>query len=191
MQKLLFSLLLIFSGLLFAQVPLPGEKKPLPSLSSEQRVLNFLADSLLKPALFKKACPGDKFVKENLLLVYDSTFHLPEPIMVYKFAQPNLTHEQLIELTERQIINFAGREKLDFDIFQSRKAHFTKHTKDFREGYYLVRISQPMLYEDYIYYDFWIKESANLPGVNILFRTDMRGMVDSWQVYTVCSPREK
>lgn len=191
MQKFLFPLLLVFSGLLFAQVPLPGEKKPLPTLSSEQRVLNFLADSLLKPALFKKACAGDKFVKENMLLVYDSTYHLPEPIMVYKFAKPGLTHDELIDLTERQIINFAGREKLDFDIFQSKKAHFTKQIKDFREGYYLVRISQPMLYEKFIYYDFWIKESAVLPGVNILFRTDMRGMVDSWQVYTVCSPREK
>lgn len=191
MQKILFALLLVFSGLLVAQVPLPGEIKPLPALSPEQRVLNFLADSLIKPALFKKACPGDKYIRENMLLVYDSTFHLPEPIMVYKFANPNLNHEQLIQLTERQIVNFAGREKLDFDIFQSKKAHFTKHPKDFRPGYYLVRISQPMLYEDFIYYDFWVKESAGLPGVNILFRTDMRGLVDSWQVYTVCSPRER
>jgi hypothetical protein len=191
MLKKLFFLLPLFSGFLFAQVPLPGEGQSRAPLSSEQRVLNYLADSLWKAEIFKKSCPGDQFKKENKFIVYDSTYHLPEPIMVYKFSKPSLSHEELIGLTERQIINFVGREKLDFDIFQSRKAHFTQFAKDFREGYYLVRISQPMLYEDHIYYDFWVKESPTLPGINVLFQTDLRGQVTGWEIYTVCTPREK
>jgi hypothetical protein len=191
MLKQLFFLLPLLSGFLFAQVPLPSGGQTRPPLSSEQKVLNFMADSLWKPELFKKACSGDLYRKEYKFLVYDSTYHLPEPIMVYKFSNPSLSHKELIGLTERQIVNFVGREKLEFDIFQSRKAHFTKFPKDFREGYYLVRISQPMLYEDYIYYDFWIKESPSLPGINILFQTDMQGVVTGWKFYTVCTPREK
>lgn len=191
MQKIFFATLLLFSGFVLAQVPYPVSNATPRTIGPEQRVLNFLADSLLRPALFKKACPGDAFHPEYKILVFDSTWHLPEPIMVYKFARPGLTHEEMIALTERQIINFGGREKLEFDVLGNKKVHFTRNCKGFQPGYYFLRISQPMLYEDYIYYDLWLKESHSLPGINILLRTDMNGMVNAWQVYTVCSPREK
>jgi hypothetical protein len=191
MVKCIAVFLLCISGFAFAQLPLPGEGKYPEALSPEQKALNFLKDSLWSPELFKGACKGDRFKKGKQFLVYDSTFHLPEPIMVYKFANPSLSHEELVALTERQIIQFGERSKFDFNVFESPGVHFTPNSKAFKPDYYFIRISQPMLYEDYLYFDLWIKETSVLPGINVLIRTDLRGNVDAWQSYAVCHLREK
>ena len=191
MVRILPLILFCFAGVAYAQIPLPAIEKTPVQLSPEQNGLNFIRDSLWRPELFADACKGDLFKPGKRFLVYDSTYHLPEPIMVYQLANPNLSHEELISLTERQIIQFSEKQKLDFNLFESPGVHFTTNPKDFKIGYYFVRVSQPMSYEGYLYFDFWIKETPVLPGINILIRTDAKGRVDQWQSYTICQLREK
>lgn len=190
MVKLLFLPFFLFSGFLMAQVPFPSPEKKVRVVSPEQNILKILADSLLRPALYKKACNSEFFQPGMKVLVYDSTWHLPEPIMVYKYGKSNVSHAELMTLTERQIINFGAREALVFDSYALRNVQFTSSSKDFRPGYYFVRFSQPMGYEDGLFYDVWVKDKQSSAGINILFKTDLRGMVKSWLVYSDCKPRE-
>jgi len=188
-QNLLVFMLMIFTCA-YAQVPKPGTDFPRENVDSpEQNILYILLDSTLLPRLFSNACPNEAYLPDLRMLVYDSTAHLPEPIMVYRLAHENLKHEQLIEIAESHEINFYEKQKLNFDLYTSTKVHFTNKARDFRKGYYFVRFSNIMQYENALYIDVWIKEKSDGAGMNILFKTDLNGRVLKYRTYKDCRSR--
>jgi hypothetical protein len=172
---------------LLAQVPVPADQyQGEGPVSLEQNVLRILSDSLLVPRLFTEACGDMKYHQDYNFLVYDSSAHIPEPMMVYHFAHPELNKKEIEAIAERQILEYASKRKWEFDRFTSQKVHFTDKAKDFRDGYYLVRFSNPMQYQDRVYIDVWIKDQPTHGGINVLFKCTLGGTVTGWQIYRDC-----
>lgn len=183
--SIIFCALIILT--LKAQVPVPAnEYQGEGPVSLEQNVLRVLADSLLVPRLFTEACEGMKYNQEYNFLVYDSSAHIPEPMMVYHFAHPEYNKKEIEAIAERQILAYSSKRKWEFDRFTSQKVHFTSKAKDFRDGYYFVRFSNPMQYQDRIYIDVWIKDQPVHGGINVLFKCTLDGTVTGWQIYRDC-----
>lgn len=171
----------------YAQAPVPTvEYRSNAPISLEQNVLQALVDSLFSPRLFLEVCGNMQFNPEYRMLVFDSSAHMAEPMMVYQFAHPELAKQAIEEIAERQILEYAVRKKWEFDRFTSPKVHFTQLAKDFKEGYYLVRFSSPMQYMDRVYVDVWIKDSPDHGGINVLFKCTLGGSVTGWKIYRDC-----
>jgi hypothetical protein len=188
-MRTLFSFLFCLTSSfgVYAQAPVPlTEYRSDAPISLEQNVLQTLVDSLFQPRLFLEACGDMQFYPEYRLLVFDSSAHIAEPMMVYQFAHPELAKQDIEDIAERQILEYAAKNKWEFDILTSPKVHFTQLAKDFREGYYLVRFSSPMQYMDRVYVDVWIKDSPDHGGINVLFKCTLGGRVAGWQIYRDC-----
>jgi len=194
MQKWIYWIfsLLVFSSV-YGQMPGPGVKiKELPP-SPEQRILKYLIDTLFTPELLAKdTCEKLLFQEDNRFAVYDSSWHLPEPLMIYRFGGKKPNAEELMVLTDKQPISITEREGLLFEDFTIRKTELTYLSEDFREGYYFIRFSQPMKYLGSLFFDVSIKEKPEQAGINILFSFSLKNnKILGWQVYSDCRNKEK